>query len=70
MAQSTPDRARAEAQFKAREARKADAPKATQDYQAEQNAVLARTKRLREERLMREAAASSADEIGELKPRK
>jgi hypothetical protein len=50
------DRTRAEAIFKAREERRADAPQATQDYRAKQDAILERTKRLRQERLTREAA--------------
>jgi len=50
------DRTRAEAIFKAREQRKADAPKAMKDYQTAQQAIRDRTVRLREERLAREAA--------------
>ena len=56
------DRTRAEAIFKAREQRKADAPKAMKDYQAAQDAVRDRTKRLREERLAREAAEPDSTE--------
>jgi hypothetical protein len=56
------DRTRAEAIFKAREQRKADAPKAMKDYQAAQQAIRDRTKRLRDERIAREAdGADSAD---------
>ena len=52
-------RARAERLFKAREAQKADAPKATAEYYAELQRVLDRTRELRRLRLAREAAAKN-----------
>jgi hypothetical protein len=58
MALKTDAEKRADAIFKARAEQKADAPRATQDYQSAQQATLDRTKRLREERLAREAADS------------
>ena len=59
---SEADRTRAEAIFKAREQRKADAPKAMKDYQTAQQAIRDRTVRLREERLAREATESDRAE--------
>lgn len=47
--------ARAEARFKSKQARDADAPKAVQEYRAAQKAALARMHQLRELRLAREA---------------
>ena len=47
------NRRRAERQFKAREERKADAPKAWAEYQAAQQKVRDRTRELRELRLAR-----------------
>jgi len=55
----TASRARAERLFKAREAQKADAPKATAEYYAELQRVLDRTRELRRLRLAREAAAKN-----------
>jgi len=49
------ERARAERLFKVRERQKADAPKATKDYYAAQQAVRDRTRVLRQLRLAREA---------------
>ena len=49
------DRARAERLFKMRELRKADAPKATADYYAAQQAMRDRTRELRQLRLARDA---------------
>ena len=49
------DRARAERLFKAREDRKADAPKAIADYYAAEQRVRERTQELRQLRLAREA---------------
>jgi hypothetical protein len=49
-------KARADAQFKARQERKADAPVATREYRDAQKAALARMAQLRAERLAREAA--------------
>lgn len=46
---------RADAHFKARELLKADAAKAVEDYRAAQRTVIERTRRLRAERLAREA---------------
>ena len=46
---------RAEAHFKAKEQQKLDAPIAMEEYQAAENAVRERTKRLRALRLAREA---------------
>ena len=60
---SEADRTRAEAIFKAREQRKADAPKAMKDYQTAQQAIRDRTVRLREERLAREAAESDQADV-------
>jgi hypothetical protein len=48
-------RAQAERAFR-REQQKADAPKAMQEYFAAQQAVIDRTRKLRAERLAREAA--------------
>ena len=48
------DIARAERLFKLREERKADAPKASADYYAEEQALRDRTHKLRELRLARE----------------
>jgi hypothetical protein len=53
------DRARAERIFRRREELKADAPKALHDYYAAQEAVLERTRKLRDERLSREANAKA-----------
>ncbi len=53
--QITEQRAQAERAFR-REQQKADAPKATHDYYAAQQAIIDRTRRLRAERLAREAA--------------
>ncbi len=53
------ERARAERIFKNREKRKADAPKAVADYYAAQQSIVDRTRRLREERLAREANATN-----------
>ncbi len=53
----TAQRARAERIFNRKRAMKADAPKAVQDYHAAQQAVIDRTKKLREQRLLREARA-------------
>jgi hypothetical protein len=50
-----PDRARAERLFKIRELRKAEAPKATADYYAAQQAVRDRTRELKRLRLARDA---------------
>ncbi len=47
------DRARAERLFKAREQQKADAPKATADYHATEEALRELTKKLRRLRLAR-----------------
>jgi hypothetical protein len=49
------DRARAERLFKTREQQKADAPKATADYYAAEQAVRDRTRELRRLRLARAA---------------
>jgi hypothetical protein len=49
------DRARLERIFKAREVRKADAPKATAEYYAAQQRIVDRTRELRRLRLAREA---------------
>ena len=49
------DRARAERLFKNREQQKADAPKATADYHASQQAMRDRTQELRRLRLARDA---------------
>jgi hypothetical protein len=49
------DRARAEQLFKIRELRKADAPKASADYYAAEQAVRDRTRELRRLRLARDA---------------
>jgi hypothetical protein len=54
----TDNRRRAEAHFKAREILKADAAQATDDYRAAQQAVIERTRRLREQRLTRERKAA------------
>jgi hypothetical protein len=51
---SETEQRRAEAILKGRAERKADAPKATEDYQKARQTTLDRTKRLREERLDRE----------------
>ncbi len=51
------DRSRAERIFRRREQLRADAPKAVQDYYAAQQAVIERTRKLREERIAREAKA-------------
>jgi hypothetical protein len=53
------DGSRAERIFRRREQLKADAPKATQDYHAAQQSVIERTRKLREERLAREAKAQA-----------
>jgi hypothetical protein len=53
------DRSRAERISRRREQLKADAPKAMQDYQAAQRSVIERTRKLREERLAREAKAET-----------
>jgi hypothetical protein len=53
------NRQRAERVFKAREAQKADAPKATADYYAAQQRLLERTRQLRQLRLEREAQSKS-----------
>jgi hypothetical protein len=53
------DRARAQRIVRRREELKADAPKALHDYYAAQNAILERTRKLREERLAREAKAEA-----------
>ena len=50
---------RAERLFKTREERKADAPKATAEYYAAQQKLLARTRELRQLRLQREAQMKS-----------
>jgi len=55
--QSDDQRARAERVFRAREQQKADAPQATRDYYAAQQAIIERTRRLRQERLARERQA-------------
>jgi hypothetical protein len=52
---------RAEAVFKAKEKRRLDAPKAVQDYLAQNAAVIERTRILREQRLAREAAEAKSD---------
>jgi hypothetical protein len=49
----TEDRARAERLFKAREQQKADAPKATADYYAAEQALREQTQKLRRLRLAR-----------------
>ena len=49
------DRDRAERRLKAREAQKADAPKALAEYYAAQQRILERTAQLRQLRLAREA---------------
>ena len=49
------DRSRLERIFKAREERKADAPKATAEYYAAQQRIIDRTRELRRLRLEREA---------------
>jgi len=49
------ERARAERIFKTREQQKADAPKATADYYAAQQAIRDRTEKLRQLRLARDA---------------
>jgi hypothetical protein len=48
-------RARAERMFKLREQQKADGPGATEDYYAAQQAIIDRTRKLRKQRLAREA---------------
>jgi hypothetical protein len=53
------NRQRAERIFKAREAQKADAPKATAEYYAAQQRLLERTRQLRQLRLEREAQSKS-----------
>jgi hypothetical protein len=53
------ERSRAERIFHRREQLKADAPKATHDYHAAQQRVIERTRKLREERLAREAEAEA-----------
>ncbi len=55
MPNNTETSARAERIFRRREELKADAPKAVQDYYAAQQRTIQRTRRLREERLAREA---------------
>ncbi len=55
------ERARAERIFRRREQLKADAPKAIQDYYKAQQSVIERTRKLREERLAREAKAEALD---------
>ena len=54
-----PKRQRAERLFKARQERKADAPKATAEYHAAQEKLRDRTKELRRLRLAREAQEKS-----------
>jgi hypothetical protein len=54
---------RAEAVFKAKEKRRLDAPKAVQDYLAQNAAVIERTRLLREQRLAREAAEAKSDAV-------
>lgn len=56
----TADRERAERLFKTRELQKLDAPKATADYYAAEQAVRNRTKELRRLRLAREARKKCA----------
>jgi len=55
MPQHETERARAERLFKTREQQKADAPKATADYYAAQQAMRDRTEKLRQLRLARDA---------------
>ncbi len=55
------ERARAERIFRAREQMKADAPEAVRDYYAAQQALIERTRQLREERLARERQARSRE---------
>ena len=55
-------RARAEARFRIRDQQAADAPKAVQDYRAAQEAIRERTRKLREERLAREAKAQATNQ--------
>lgn len=57
--QQNADRARAERLFKAREQQKADAPKATADYYAAEQALRERTKKLKRLRLARESQNAS-----------
>lgn len=52
-------KARADKLFKIKEAQRVDAPFATAEYRAAENAVRLRTARLRAERLAREAAKRS-----------
>ena len=54
-----PTRQRAERIFKARQERRADAPKATAEYHAAQEKLRDRTKELRRLRLAREAQEKS-----------
>ena len=55
MPQHETERVRAERLFKVRERQKADAPKATADYYAAQQALRDRTRELRQLRLARDA---------------
>ena len=57
--QDNAKRERAERLFKTREEQKADAPKATAEYYAAQQKLLARTQELRQLRLQREAQMKS-----------
>jgi hypothetical protein len=52
------ERIRAERIFRRREERKADVPKAVSEYYAAQQRIIERTRKLREERLAREAEKS------------
>ena len=52
------ERARAERIFRRHEERKADIPKAVSEYYAAQQSIIERTRKLREERLAREAEQS------------
>ncbi len=54
-------RARAERIFKRKDAIKADGPKALQDYNAAQQAIIEWTRKLREQRLAREVASQRKD---------
>ena len=58
MPQHETERVRAERLFKVRERQRADAPKATADYYAAQQALRDKTRELRQLRLARDASAS------------
>jgi hypothetical protein len=59
-----PTRQRAERIFKARQERRADAPKATAEYYAAQERLRDRTKELRQMRLARESQKDSKRSTG------